>query len=68
MRNDKLQWCWALSCASVSEPLPFIRLMYVYSYPSINCNLWGSNFEKQFLLQKNIPHCSLSLNARDNIT
>lgn len=68
MRNDKLQWCWALPCASVSEPLPFIRVMYVYSYLSINCNLWGSNFGKQFLLKKKIPYYSLSLNARDNIT
>lgn len=52
MRNDKLLWCWALSCASVSESLPFIRVMYVYSYLSINCNLCGSNLGKQFLLQK----------------
>lgn len=39
-------------CASVSEPLPFIRVMYANSYFSTNCNLCGSNFGKQFLLQK----------------
>lgn len=39
-------------CASVSEPLPFIRVMYANSYLSTNCNLCGSNFGKQFLLQK----------------
>lgn len=55
-------------CASVSEPLPFTRVMYVNSYRSMDCNLCGSNFGKQFLLQKRIPYCSLSLNPRDNIT
>ena len=42
-------------CASVSEPLPFIRVMYVNGYRSMDCNLCGSNFGKQFLLQKKIP-------------
>lgn len=42
-------------CASVSEPLPFIRVMYVNTYRSMDCNLYGSNFGKQFLLQKKIP-------------
>lgn len=72
MRNDKLlRRRWALSCASVSEPLPFIRVTSVYSYLSINCNLCGSHFGKTVLASKinqKIPYCSLSLNARDNIT
>lgn len=71
MRNDKLLRCWALSCASVSEPLPFIRVMYVYSYLSINCNVRGSHLGETVLASKinlKIPYCSLSLKARDNFT
>lgn len=51
----------------VVEPEPSVKVMHINSYLSMNCNLYGCNFGKEFLLEK-IPYCSLSLNARDSIT
>lgn len=52
MRNNKLQRCRALNLCEVSEPLPFIKVMHVNGCLSTNCNLCGSNFGKECLLQK----------------
>lgn len=40
-------------CVSDSEPEPSVRVMHKNSYLRMNCNLWRSNFGKEFLLQKN---------------